>query len=157
MPQMTVNGVAVRIDGDPRELLSDALRRQGLHSVHVGCEEGACGGCTILVDGAPARSCLTLAASAEGRSVTTLEGVDPDLRQRMQASFSRNSALQCGFCSPGFMMLLAFAAAQDGAPVPADALVDANLCRCTGYEGIRRAFAEVLVGNRPSGTTEPVG
>lgn len=155
MTRLKLNGDTFDVHTDSRELLSDVLRRVGLRSVHVGCEEGVCGACTVLLDGAPVRACLTLAASVEDRSITTLEGVDPGLRDRMQSSFSHNNALQCGYCSPGFMLLLAYAATEASEVIAEDQLVESNLCRCTGYEGIRRAFSEVLARDetpRPSGS-----
>ena len=146
-----VNGVAHRVDVEPRRLLSDALRHDlGLTGTHVGCEHGVCGCCTVLVDGEPARSCLMLAATAEGLEIRTVESLaapDGTLRP-LQESFRRHHGLQCGFCTPGFLML-ASTVYRDAPGMSDDeirAALGGQLCRCTGYVGIVaavRAAAEI--------------
>ena len=143
--ELTVNGEAVQRTVPARLLLSDLLRDElGLTGTHVGCEHGACGACTILLDGAPVRSCLTLAVQADGAEVTTVEGITPaDGLSPMQQAFKNNHGLQCGFCTPGFLMTLA---GVDPADYPDDQsireLLAGNLCRCTGYEHIVAAVRD---------------
>jgi carbon-monoxide dehydrogenase small subunit len=135
----TVNGEQVRIRTAPRRLLSDVLRDDlGLTGTHVGCEHGICGACTVLLDGAPTRSCLTLAVQVDGAEVTTTEGVTPaDGFSPMQQAFISSHAFQCGFCTPGILMTLAGVDPED---YPDDEhirdLLSGTLCRCTGYENI---------------------
>jgi aerobic carbon-monoxide dehydrogenase small subunit len=143
---LSVNGIPRRLAVEPRRILADALREDlGLTGTHLGCEHGVCGTCTVLLDGEPVRSCLVLTVQARGREVRTVEGLaaadgtlDP-----LQRAFSEEHALQCGFCTPGFLMLLRGALDDDPTVVDdrerLDALLASNLCRCTGYEGIRRA------------------
>jgi len=143
--ELTLNGEAVQRTVPARLLLSDLLRDElGLTGTHVGCEHGACGACTILLDGAPVRSCLTLAVQADGAEVTTVEGITPaDGLSPMQQAFKNNHGLQCGFCTPGFLMTLA---GVDPADYPDDQsireLLAGNLCRCTGYEHIVAAVRD---------------
>ena len=131
---------------EPRRTLADALREEcGLTGTHLGCEHGICGACTVLIDGAPARSCLMFAVQAEGMEIRTVEGL-ADGRQPhpLQAAFMRHHALQCGYCTPGFLMLLAGGIGRD--PDMDEAalreLVSSNLCRCTGYQNILAAAAD---------------
>lgn len=141
---MKVNGVPHAAPSDPRRLLSDHLRHDlGLTGTHVGCEHGVCGCCTVLLDGAPVRSCLILALQAEGHEVTTIEGLaapDGPLHPVQQA-FHECHGLQCGFCTPGFVMSVVGLLAIN--PDPSDEEIEegiaGNLCRCTGYASIRRA------------------
>ncbi len=147
---LTVNGTPVVVTVDVRSTLADMVRDcLGLTATHLGCEQGVCGSCTVLVDGRSARSCLMLAASADGCHVTTVEGLagDGDLHP-VQEAFSRHHALQCGFCTPGFF---ATVVEMMNERVPADeALVrerlSGNLCRCTGYHNIVTATMELLEG-----------
>jgi carbon-monoxide dehydrogenase small subunit len=141
---VTVNDVKYQRDVEPRLLLSDFLRQDlGLTGTHVGCEHGVCGACTVLFDQQPARSCIMLAVQADGHAVDTIEGLAaPDgTLHPLQVAFKEAHALQCGFCTPGFLMTLwAF---QRDHPSPTepeirDAL-SANLCRCTGYQHIVEA------------------
>ncbi|SNR88937.1 carbon-monoxide dehydrogenase small subunit [Haloechinothrix alba] len=138
---------------EPRMSLSDFLRdKLGLTGTHIGCHEGACGACTVLLDGVSARSCLTLATQADGRQVDTVESlVDDDGRLTLlQEAFVRRFALQCGFCTPGFLMLateIVKEAQEEGRSFSREALTErlsANLCRCTGYVPIVEAVEEVL-------------
>jgi aerobic-type carbon monoxide dehydrogenase small subunit (CoxS/CutS family) len=139
--EVSVNGVRHRRSVEPRLLLSDFIRHElALTGTHVGCEHGVCGACTILLDGEPVRSCLAFAIQAEGHEVTTVEGLTGDGGELhpLQAAFHTAHALQCGFCTPGFLMtLVAFLRDHKG---PSDADIreelSGNLCRCTGYQNI---------------------
>jgi 2-furoyl-CoA dehydrogenase 2Fe-2S iron sulfur subunit len=143
----TLNGRAAAFEVEPRMLLTDALRHIiGATGTHVGCEHGVCGACTIVIDGAPARACLTLAVQAEGADIRTVEGLAPapDRLSVLQAAFRRHHALQCGFCTAGILMSLdVFLAAE---PAPSERqlreVVGGHLCRCTGYGPIIKAALE---------------
>ncbi len=144
---LTVNGVPHEVTLPVRRLLSDALRHDlGLTGTHVGCEHGVCGACTVLVDGEPVRSCLMLAVQVDGRSVTTVEGLadDDGTLHPVQEAFRECHALQCGFCTPGFLMTIA-AGLEKRDPAAeltedeVDDMVGGNLCRCTGYANIKKA------------------
>ena len=143
--ELTVNGKAVRRTVPVRRLLADFLREDlGLTGTHVGCEHGVCGACTILMDGAPVRSCIMLAVQADGAELTTVEGITPpDGLNRMQQAFKDQHGLQCGFCTAGFLMTLA---GVDPADYPDDQsireMLAGNLCRCTGYQGIIAAVRD---------------
>ena len=137
---LTVNGETHDITVESRRSLADSLRHDlGLTGTHLGCEHGICGACTVLLDGQPARSCLVFAVQADGRSVETVESLGtPDDLNPLQQSFTEHHGLQCGFCTPGFLMLAtAFVRDHPGAGEPGirEALAS-NLCRCTGYQGI---------------------
>jgi aerobic carbon-monoxide dehydrogenase small subunit len=138
---LTVNGVSYRRDAAVRKHLGDFLRQDlGLTGTHLGCEHGVCGACTVIVDGAPARSCLMLAVQADGASVVTVEGLASasGALHPIQQAFRDKHALQCGFCTPGMLTTLAaFLAEQPSADEAAirDA-ISGNICRCTGYESI---------------------
>jgi carbon-monoxide dehydrogenase small subunit len=135
-----VNGKAYRRVVEPRTLLSDFLRHElGLTGTHVGCEHGVCGACTVLVDGVPMRSCLMFAPQAEGREVTTVEGLaDGDALNPLQQSFQDAHGLQCGFCTPGILMTLTAYLKEHPNPDEAEIreALSGNLCRCTGYQHI---------------------
>ena len=141
---LTVNGVQRDLTVEPRRLLSDALRHDlGLTGTHVGCEHGVCGCCTVLLDGRPVRSCLMFAVQAAGHSVQTVEGLaQPDgSLSPLQQAFKQHHALQCGFCTPGFLML-ASTFYEDAADMTDEEIREAlggQLCRCTGYVGIVKA------------------
>ena len=149
---MRVNGVEMPDATDPRLLLSDHLRHGlGLTGTHVGCEHGVCGCCTVLLDGRPVRSCLLLAVQARGHEVSTVEGLAaPDAPLHpVQRAFNECHGLQCGFCTPGFLMVTAalLAANPDPSEAEVEEAISGNLCRCTGYAGIRRSVrraAELL-------------
>jgi aerobic-type carbon monoxide dehydrogenase small subunit (CoxS/CutS family) len=136
---LTLNGQQVRLQAEPRLLLCDLLRDHlGLHATHVGCEQGVCGACNVLVDGVAVRSCLMLAVQADGRQVQTLEGLRHDAEvDELAEAFVARHALQCGFCTPGFLVTLA-ELRRRGVPVRAEDLTG-NLCRCTGYAPILHA------------------
>lgn len=143
---LTINGRPETGFAPPRMLLSDFLRQQlGYTGVHVGCEHGVCGACTILLDGAPVRSCLMFAVQLEGANVTTIEGIaGPERMHPVQEAFKTNHGLQCGFCTPG-MVLTAIDFLNRNADPDATSVREAmsgNLCRCTGYEGIVAAVLD---------------
>ena len=141
---LTVNGSAHELEIDPRLLLVDLLRDVlGLTGTHVGCRTGDCGACTCLVDGEVVKSCLELAASADGATVQTIEGISGGGElTRLQQAFWDEYGFQCGYCLPG--MLFAAADLLAHTPDPSDDeirhAIDGNLCRCTGYHGIVRAI-----------------
>lgn len=144
---LTVNGERVEADVEPRIHLADFLRETRLLTgTHLGCEHGVCGACTVEIDGAPARSCITLAAACDGAEVRTIEGFDDDpVMDRLRRAFTRDHALQCGYCTPGMMI-----SARDlvqRMPDASEAVIrremEGNLCRCTGYVGIVRAVQSV--------------
>jgi carbon-monoxide dehydrogenase small subunit len=141
---LTVNGESRSAEVEPRMLLADLLRDEfGLTGTHLGCEHGVCGACTVVMDGRPIRSCLTFAVQAAGTSVVTVEGLargDDDLHP-LQERFREEHALQCGFCTPGFLMT-AFALLEENPHASEDDVreaLDGVLCRCTGYDAIVRA------------------
>jgi aerobic carbon-monoxide dehydrogenase small subunit len=149
--EIRVNGVARRARVEPRLTLADLLREQlGLTGTHLGCEHGVCGACTVLLDGDAVRSCLVFGVQAEGAEVTTIEGIassDGEL-SRVQAAFRDHHGLQCGFCTPGFVVSVT-ALLRDN-PSPTDQEIreglSGNLCRCTGYQGILAAVRAVVDG-----------
>lgn len=144
---LTLNGRKASGEAEPRMLLSDFLRQVlGATGTHVGCEHGVCGCCTVLIDGAAVRSCLTLAVQAEGRAVTTVESLaGPDgTLNALQQAFQNNHALQCGFCTPGILMSLTDFLERRPDPSEAEVVdvLSGHLCRCTGYAGIVSAVLE---------------
>lgn len=152
---LTVNGRAVRVEAEPRSHLGDVLREGlTLTGTHLGCEHGVCGACTVLLDGEPARACLTFAGACSGAAVTTIEGLDADeIAGELRAAFNREHALQCGYCTPGMLV-----AARDlvlRLPEPDERRIrvglSGNLCRCTGYAGIVRAVMAVIAARRERG------
>ena len=155
---LTVNGEKVQALAEPRTHLADFLREdQRLTGTHLGCEHGVCGACTILIDGAPARSCIAYAVACEGRDVRTIEGFGEDaVMAQLRTAFNREHALQCGFCTPGMLI-----AARDVVMRVPDAdeqrvrvEMSGNLCRCTGYRGIVRAILSVLELRRAGNDSE---
>jgi carbon-monoxide dehydrogenase small subunit len=143
---MTLNRRAATFDAEARETLADTMReRAGLTALHLGCEHGSCGACTVLVDAAPVRSCLMLTAMCEGRAVQTLEGLAADaVMMALKRAFHERHALQCGFCTPGMLMtardiVLRFAV-LDAATVRRE--LAGQICRCTGYVGIVAAILQ---------------
>jgi carbon-monoxide dehydrogenase small subunit len=141
---VTVNGRRLTATVESRLSLADFLRIDGGYTgVHLGCEHGVCGACTVIVDGRAVRACLMLAVQADGCEVTTVEGLaeaDGTLHP-VQQVMREEHALQCGFCTPGVVLTLAALTAGDARPTE-EALVAAlsgHICRCTGYQGIRRA------------------
>jgi carbon-monoxide dehydrogenase small subunit len=152
--QLSVNGEARSGVAEPRTLLSDFIRHElGLTGTHVGCEQGACGSCLVLVDGELTLSCLALAVQADGREVETVEGFALGSRLHpIQQAFQTKHGLQCGFCTPG--MLIATRALLADTPDPGEQQIrehlSGNVCRCTGYTGIVEAVLEAarLLGER---------
>jgi len=137
---LTVNGAAHRLSVEPRILLSDAIRHHlGLPGTHVGCEHGVCGACTILVDGAPARSCLMFAIQAQGRKLETVESlaINGELNA-LQKAFHDAHALQCGYCTPGILMSTTAFLKETPAPDEEQVrdMLSGHLCRCSGYQHI---------------------
>jgi len=140
---MTVNGEARRGHVEARKTLADFLREDcALTGTHLGCEHGVCGACTVIVDGVAVRSCLMFAVQADGAELTTVEGLaEPGELSPVQEAFREEHGLQCGFCTPGFVVSVHAFLAQNPTPTR-DEICDAlsgNLCRCTGYQGIIRA------------------
>jgi aerobic-type carbon monoxide dehydrogenase small subunit (CoxS/CutS family) len=145
---VTARRITVEINGrpyeaavEPRLLLSDFIRHEaGLTGTHVGCEHGVCGACTVQLEGEPVRSCLLLAVQADGRSVRTVEdlAVSDEQLHPLQQAFHECHGLQCGFCTPGFLMSLepVLAGADELSDAEIRELISGNLCRCTGYQGI---------------------
>ncbi|HJU47502.1 MAG TPA: (2Fe-2S)-binding protein [Gaiellaceae bacterium] len=153
--ELVVNGTPRRVTLDARRTLADLLRDDlGLTGTHLGCEHGVCGACTVLLDGATARSCITLAVQADGAEVTTVEGVaDRGGLHPLQEAFSDAHSFQCGFCTPGFVLeALAFLRET---PSPSEQEVRealaGNVCRCTGYESIVRGV--LLAATRAEGAS----
>jgi len=146
--QLTLNGERRSGHCEARMLLCDFLRQElGATGVHVGCEHGVCGACTVRIDGLAQRSCLALAVATDGRAVETVEGLtgnDGELSD-LQAAFRRHSALQCGFCTPGILMSAAHFLERVHAPTEAQVreMLSGHLCRCTGYTGIVAAILDV--------------
>ena len=150
--KLTLNGRNASGEAEPRMLLSDFLRQVlGATGTHVGCEHGVCGCCTVLIDGAAVRSCLTLAVQAEGTSVTTVESLaDADgTLNGLQQAFQNNHALQCGFCTPGILMSFTDFLRRNPHPTEAEVVdvLGGHLCRCTGYAGIVAAVLEAAGGD----------
>jgi carbon-monoxide dehydrogenase small subunit len=158
--KITVNGTVYERHVEPRMHLADFLRHEAnLTGTHIGCEHGVCGACTVLVDGASARSCLMLAVQAQGRTVETIESIaaadgtlDP-----IQTALTKHHGLQCGYCTPGFVMTMVEMRREDSqrrwSEAEIRAALSGNLCRCTGYQGIVAAALEIF-GDPPVATSE---
>jgi carbon-monoxide dehydrogenase small subunit len=146
---LVVNGRAQTAVVEPRKTLADVLREDcRLTGTHIGCEHGVCGACTVLVDGAAVRSCLMFGVQADGSEVTTIEGIAPAPGELsdVQAAFRDCHGLQCGFCTPGFIVSIEAFLAENPAPSEAEirSALTGNLCRCTGYQGIINAVRQVV-------------
>jgi aerobic carbon-monoxide dehydrogenase small subunit len=156
---LTVNGRRVQAAVEPRTHLGDFLREQcRLTGTHLGCEHGVCGACTVLIDGAPSRSCITFAAQCDGQEIRSIEGFDEDeVMAALREAFSREHALQCGFCTPGMLIaardLVLRIPHADERRIRVE--MSGNLCRCTGYLGIVRAIHSV-VQQRHAGAIAPM-
>ncbi len=141
---LTVNGVTRSAEAEPRTLLVDFIRTQlGMRGTHIGCDTTSCGACTVVLDGLPVKSCTVLAAQAEGAEVRTVEGLKQNgSLHPIQAAFKEHHGLQCGFCTPG--MMLVGASLIERNPTPSEDEVrweiSGNLCRCTGYMNIVKAI-----------------
>jgi aerobic-type carbon monoxide dehydrogenase small subunit (CoxS/CutS family) len=153
--RMKVNGVTHESEVEPRTTLVDFLRGPlALTGTHVGCEHGVCGACTILVDGRTARSCLMLAVQADGAEITTVEGLaTPEGLHPIQQAFVEEHGLQCGFCTPGFMMSLVELLSEN--PDPSDDeikdVLGGQICRCTGYQSILKSVHSAIAKLRTAG------
>jgi aerobic carbon-monoxide dehydrogenase small subunit len=144
---LTVNGTVHQLSVEPRKVLADVLREDcGLTGTHLGCEHGVCGACTVMIDGDAVRACLQFAVQADGSDITTIEGIAQDGELSVvQQAMADHHGLQCGFCTPGFVMsIISFLEAN---PDPSDAEIregmSGNICRCTGYQGILKAVRQV--------------
>jgi carbon-monoxide dehydrogenase small subunit len=147
--ELNVNGQLHRISLEPRQTLADALRENcGLTGTHLGCEHGVCGACTVMVNGQAVRSCLMFAVQAQGTRIITVEGLaGPDGLHPLQRAFIAHHALQCGYCTPGFLMLAAVTLLET-ADIDDATLRDvlaSNLCRCTGYKNILAAVKAAAI------------
>jgi carbon-monoxide dehydrogenase small subunit len=136
-----INGKKLESAAEPRLLLADFIRHElGLTGTHVGCEQGVCGACTVLMDGRAVRSCIMLAVQADGHELTTVEGLsdNPKELHPIQEAFWEAHGLQCGFCTPGFLMTLVPYLAKNPDPSEEDIreAISGNVCRCTGYQHI---------------------
>ena len=142
--RVTINGRPAEGEAEPRKLLADFIREDlGLTGTHLGCEHGVCGACTILLDGEPVRSCLLFAVQADGHDLLTVEGLapGPDLLHPIQEAFWECHGLQCGFCTPGFLLTIKVYLEENPAPTEREVreALSGNLCRCTGYQNIVKA------------------
>ena len=154
--RLTVNGTDRQAHVMPRLLLADLLREEfSLTGTHLGCEHGACGACTVLVDGEPVRSCLLFAVQADGCRVDTVEGLagSDGTLDPLQEAFRARHALQCGFCTPGMLMTLAAYLREHPSPTELDIreILSGNLCRCTGYQNIVQAGLDAAAALRAAG------
>ena len=161
--RLRVNGREHELAVEARRTLADMLRHDlGYTGTHLGCEHGICGACTVLVDGSPVRACLMFGVQADGTEVSTVEGLSAgEELSDLQQAFSDRHALQCGFCTPGFLMLAEAYLAErgfadpsaDGGPTEAEVreLIASNLCRCTGYQGLVDAVLATARARRAAG------
>lgn len=163
-----MNSISFKMNGkhivgsvEPRTHLADFIRETlNLTGSHLGCEHGVCGACTLLIDGAPARSCITYAVMCEGAEITTIEGLDEDeITRELRAAFKSEHALQCGYCTPGMLVSARDIVMRLAEPSEADIRIamSGNLCRCTGYVGIIRAVQSVVAKRRADGVAAIVG
>jgi len=149
---LNINGQTHAVAVEPRRILADVIREEcGRTGTHLGCEHGVCGACTVIVDGEPVRSCLMFAVQADGSEIRTVEGLaDGETLNPLQRAFMTHHALQCGFCTPGFLML-ATAVLEKDPDIGDDELVEtlaSNLCRCTGYANLLKAIKAVAADMR---------
>ena len=156
---LRVNGERRSGEAEPRKLLSDFLRQDlRLTGTHVGCEQGVCGACTVLLDGEPVRSCLLFTVQAEGCHIETIEslGSDPATLHPVQQAFWEKHGLQCGFCTPGMIMAAADLLTRDTEPTDEEIrhAIEGNICRCTGYHNIVAAIREAA-GTMRAGAAAP--
>ena len=159
MTRFEVNGKAVEVAVEPRMTLADCLRDVlRLTGTHLGCEHGVCGACTVLVDGEAVRACLMLAVQADGRRVTTVEGLSrDDALTPLQQAFRKHHALQCGFCTPG-MITTAHALLTEEPDCDADRVrevLSGNICRCTGYIPIVEAVLDARAAYKGDAASGP--
>ena len=153
--KVTVNGTEHAADVEPRMLLVHVIREElGLTGTHIGCDTTSCGACTVLLDGVPVKSCTMYGVQADGREITTVEGLlEGGALSPMQAAFKEEHGLQCGYCTPG-MMLVGTALLEDN-PDPTDDdvrwAISGNICRCTGYMNIVKAIRTAAANNAAAG------
>jgi carbon-monoxide dehydrogenase small subunit len=152
---LSINGRTYPLRLEPRRTLLDAIRDEcGLTGTHMGCEHGVCGACTVLLDGDPVRACLMFAVQAQGNAIRTVEGLaDGETLHPLQHAFMAHHGLQCGFCTPGFLMLVTGVLEREP-DISDDMLLEvlaSNLCRCTGYQGIVAAVRSAVAELRRAG------
>jgi carbon-monoxide dehydrogenase small subunit len=156
---VTVNGIPHQAEVEPRMLLVDFLRDElGLTGTHIGCEHGVCGTCTVLLNGASIRSCITFAVQADGARLSTVEGLAPGAQLHpLQDEFWAKQGLQCGYCTPGMLMRASELLAANPDPTPEQVRegIASNLCRCTGYQYIVEAVLAAAARLRESGAADP--
>jgi carbon-monoxide dehydrogenase small subunit len=153
--RVTVNGKDHELTVEDRRTLADMLRHDlGYTGTHLGCEHGICGACTVILDDLPVRSCLVFGVQADGCEVRTVEGLATEELSDLQQAFSDHHGLQCGFCTPGFLMLAEAYLADDDLADERQAreLVASNLCRCTGYQGIVEAVLATARARKAKGS-----
>jgi len=156
---ITVNGSERSADVEPRMLLVHFIREVlELTGTHVGCDTTSCGACTVLLDGTPVKSCTLFAVMADGREVTTVEGLKTDALHPIQAAFKEEHGLQCGFCTPGMMLTGAALLKENPSPTDDEVrwAISGNICRCTGYMNIVRAI-QTAGRTMAEGAEAPVG
>jgi carbon-monoxide dehydrogenase small subunit len=155
--EFSINGRAVRVRVEPRQTLAEVLRTElGLTGTHLGCEHGVCGACTIIVDGEPVRGCLMLAVQAQSAEILTVEGVSPPAGlSPIQEAMREHHGLQCGFCTPGMVVVLHHLLSTTPNPTDEEIreAISGQLCRCTGYQGIMAA-AKAVAARRPEAIRE---
>jgi carbon-monoxide dehydrogenase small subunit len=152
---LSINGRTYPLQLEPRRTLLDAIRDEcGLTGTHMGCEHGVCGACTVLLDGDPVRACLMFAVQVQGSAIRTVEGLaDGETLHPLQRAFMAHHGLQCGFCTPGFLMLVSGVLGREP-DISDDMLLEvlaSNLCRCTGYQGIVAAVRSAVAELRRAG------
>jgi aerobic carbon-monoxide dehydrogenase small subunit len=149
---LTINGEDHSVDVEPRRTLADAIREDcGQTGTHIGCEHGVCGACTVLVDDVPMRSCLMFAIQADGKRIRTVEGLAQNGKMHpLQQAFMDCHGLQCGFCTPGFLMLATGVLEREPGISDEDLMdvLSSNLCRCTGYQNIIKAVRQAAKAMR---------
>ena len=152
---LSVNGTAHDCEVEARMTLADCLREKlDLTGTHLGCEHGVCGACTVIVDGAAVRSCLMFAVQAQGAEITTVEGLaDGNTLSDLQQAFHDNFALQCGFCTPGFLTTAEAYLTENPSPTRAEvqSAISGNICRCTGYVPIIDAILDTAKRRQEGG------
>jgi carbon-monoxide dehydrogenase small subunit len=152
---LTINKQPVTALAEARQSLADFVRGPlGLTGTHLGCEQGVCGACTVVIDGKPSRSCITYAVACEGADVTTIEGFDDDeVMTTLRQNFSAKHALQCGFCTPGMLIasrdLIMRRGESDEAAIREE--LSGNICRCTGYISIVEAVLDARAAYKNGG------
>ncbi len=153
---ITINGASHAADVEPRLLLVDFIRsKAGLTGTHIGCDTTSCGVCTVLLDGTPIKSCTMFAVQADGRSITTVEGLKQNGQlSAMQEAFREHHGLQCGFCTPAMMLVGTALVAENPDPSEDDVrwAISGNLCRCTGYMNIVTAIQAAAAATREGAT-----